>query len=84
LVETIEEDGDIGETPMENVEIEASLKANAPTGGWKEIKDAKDGNRHWTSADGKLIATYNEKNYQLLLESADFAKKQQASAAEKK
>ena len=43
LVETIEEDGDIGEVAMENVEIEASLKAEAREGGWMEIKDA---NRH--------------------------------------
>ena len=84
LVETIEEDGDIGEVAMENVEIEASLKAAAPEGGWTEIKDTRDGNRHWTSADGKLIATYTEKNNQLLIESAEFAQKRQASTAEKK
>jgi hypothetical protein len=84
LVESVEEDGDIGEGKLEANEIDASLKANAPDGGWKEVMGAQDGNRHWTSADGKLTAAYNVKNYQLLIESSEFSRQRQAKAPDAK
>jgi hypothetical protein len=81
LVESVEEDGDIGEGELEAKDIDASLKSNAPDGGWKEVTGAQDGNRHWTSADGALIAVYNVKNYQLLIQSSDFLRQRQAGAS---
>jgi hypothetical protein len=84
LVESVEEDGDIGEGKLEADDIDAALKANAPDGGWKEILGAPDGNRRWTSVDGKLTAAYNAKNYQLLIESSEFSHQRQAKASDAK
>ncbi len=73
LVEAVEEeDGDIGEDEVSAKDIATVLKAETPAGGWTALNADKTGDRHWKSADGKLLAGYDAQHYQLMIESAEF------------